>query len=258
MNYGTVQFSAAIATVDTGDAGPEPDIMPLSGYVDFVPSRVVTYNEASGGLLILGTISAGLDANGVLRDPEGNPSITLIASDSPELSHQGWTWEAWIRLNGMSAIGPYPFVLHGGDTVNLGLQAPLEISNGVAILRGPKGDPGPSGSAVGGAVTTVNGKSPNVSGNVDIAAADIGVTGATAAVAGLIRTAGDLAGTSTSPTVPNRIWPIDNLAGTNPNRPNTQATIAWIAKDNNRPAGGATKSGGAYAAAQGDLGFFQA
>lgn len=254
MNYGTVVFSANIATSDTADAGPEPDIMPISGYVDFVPSRVVTYNDATSGLLVLGRITAGIDANGVMRDPDGNPSVTLIASDSPELSHKGWTWEAYIRLNGLGEIGPYPFILHSGETVYLGNQAPLEISNGVAILRGPPGPPGPPGEAVGAAVTSVNGKQ----GVVVITAGDLSIGDATAAVAGLVRLSGDLGGTAAAPTVPNRIRPLNNLDGTNPPRPNTQATIAWIAADTNRPAGGGSTAGGAYQAAPGDLGFFRA
>jgi hypothetical protein len=249
VNYGTVEFAASIATVDTGDAGPEPDIIPVSGYVKFVPSRVITYNDATGSLIVLDNVTVGIDAEGVMRDPDGNDSVTLVASDSPELSHQGWTWEAYISLNARDPIGPYPFVLDGGETVQLGLHAPLEISNGIAILRGPPGPEGPEGPPGSGAVDSVNG----LTGTVNLTAASVGVADATSGAAGLVRLAGDLAGTATTPTVPLRIVPVYNFTNTDPARPNTQASVLFVCPDADRPATNGSKSGGTYAGAEGDF-----
>lgn len=248
MNYGQVTFAASLATVDSADAGPEPDIIPVSGYVDFVPSRVVTYSDELGRVIVLAPVTAGLDADGVMRDPEGNPSVALIAADDPSLSHQGWTWEGYLRLNGVDPVGPYPFVLHTGETVNLGLQAPLEISNGIAILRGPRGEKGDKGDFGSGAVESVNGKTGVV--NLDL--------GDFTGTSDLVHIGGDIQGTPTNPTIPNRLFPINNLNGANPNRPNTTATAVWIADNGNRPAANGTSAGGAYAAAEGDIGLFRA
>lgn len=246
MNYGQVVFAAKIATVDSGDAGPEPDITPVTGYIDFIPSRVVTYADDLGSLLVIGSVTAGLDADGVMRDPDGNASVTLIASDSPELSNQGWTWEGYLRLNGVDEqIGPYPFVLNGGATVNLALQAPLEISNGIAILRGPRGEKGEKGDTGTSAVESVNGRT----GVIVLAPEDVGLADA-------VRIGGDISGTPSNPTVPLRYFPINNLDGSNPSRPATTANAIWLAADGNRPAPNGSTAGGAYAAAEGDLGAF--
>jgi hypothetical protein len=251
VNYGTVEFAASIATVDSGDAGPEPDIIPVSGYVKFVPSRVVTYNDASGTLLVLAPIQVGIDAEGVMRDPDGNASVTLIAADSPELSHQGWTWEAYISLNDVDPIGPYPFVLNGGENVPLGLHAPVEISNGVAILRGPPGPEGPEGPpGPGGSVDSVNGEQ----GDVVLTAADIGIGNATAAALGLIQLAGMLGGTATAPTVPSAVRFVINFSGSDtPARPAHAGMVVWVTTVGNQPAGNGNTGGGSYAMAEGDL-----
>jgi hypothetical protein len=254
MNYGQVIFSAHVATVDTaGDIGPEPDIVPLTGYVDFIPSRVVTYVDGSG-LVVLPKVTAGIDDQGVLRDAEGNAGITLIAADSPELSHKEWTYEAYIRLNGIDAVvGPYFFVLHSGEIHNLGLDAPAEMSNGIAILRGPAGPPGPPGTGGGGgggAVESVAGKT----GAVTLVPADVGIAAATSTTAGLVKASGDVvAAADGGLNVPSRVVPVPNFDNSNPARPNTQATVLWITPDANRPATNGSKSGGAYAAAEGDL-----
>ena len=50
--------------------------------------------------------------------------------------------------------------------------------------------------------------------------------------------------------------PIYNLDNSDPFRPNTQATVLWVTPNADRPATNGTKSGGAYAAAEGDLGVF--
>jgi hypothetical protein len=251
MNYGTVEFAASIATVDSGDTGPEPDIIPATGYVKFVPSRVVTYNDDTGSLIVLAPIQVGIDAEGVMRDPDGNDSVTLIASDSPELSHQGWTWEAYISLNDVDPIGPYPFVLNGGENVPLGLHAPVEISNGVAILRGPPGPEGPEGPpGPGGSVDSVNGEQ----GDVELTAADIGIGPASASAQGLMRLAGMIGGTPDNPQVPSAIRFVLNFSNTDtPARPAHAGMVVWVTFVANQPAGNGSTAGGTYAMAEGDL-----
>lgn len=254
MNYGQVRYAASLATADSTDAGPEPDIVPLTGYVDFVPSIQVTYSDDLGRQLFLGTVTAGLDANGVLRDAEGNDTVTLIASDSPELSRQSWTYEAYIRLNGLDPVGPYPFALESGDVVDLGMQAPLIISQGIVILRGPAGPEGPQGppGEAGGTIDSVNGQT----GVVTLDAADVGVTNATTTTPGLVQIGGagkDVQGTATDLTVPLRVYPLFNVDNSDPVRPNTQATVLYVTPTTDQPALNGTKSGGTYALAHLDL-----
>ena len=255
MNFGQVQFAAAIATIDTtGDADFEPDIIPVTGYVEFIPSRVVTYSDILGRTLILGPQRFGVDNEGIMKDPNGNDTVVLIASDSPELSHQGWSYEAYISLNGVDPIGPYPFVLHKDDFINLGNQAPVDITNGVAILRGPPGPEGPAGPpGGGGGVDSVNGKT----GAVTLTAGDVGVVNASSTVNGLLRLAGDLTGTATSPKVKNKLAVVVATSTTDtPTRPATSETAGgavFITPDSNRPATNGTAAGGAFAAAAWDI-----
>lgn len=148
LAYERVTHRISRQTSDRGDVDDLPDRVPVGGFITFRPSREVVY-DIGGGVAetkILDPVRAGYDADGVLRDGQGNPWVALVAHDSPGLSHQGWTWEATLQLRGAPAVGPFPFLLSIGQPVDLTRYAPVHISNGVAIIRGPEGKPGDPGT----------------------------------------------------------------------------------------------------------------
>ncbi len=86
-------------------------------------------------------------------------TVTLNATDDPDVSPTGWTWVAHLRVDG-ELVTSFPFHLASGSSINLATEAPVDTSTGTPILRGPKGDPGDGGSGGGGggAVDSVNGR----------------------------------------------------------------------------------------------------
>lgn len=86
LQYGRVtgRFTAIIG--DSADAGSNPDAVPMSGSVTFTPlvSGPVQVPGAIPPQVVVPTpIVATLDANGDLTDAQGNPGVTLMASDGP-------------------------------------------------------------------------------------------------------------------------------------------------------------------------------
>lgn len=84
------------ATVDSGDAGREPDATPLAGATVLLTPSVqhVGYTGATPVVMALAPIQLTLDANGVLRDQAGQVGVTLLASDQANGTPALWTWEA--------------------------------------------------------------------------------------------------------------------------------------------------------------------
>lgn len=117
--YGSVEFTGRAYAQDDTDPDGLPTLVPLRGYVDFVPGRRTTYDTESGELVVLETIVAGIDENGRLRDGNGNPTVQLVAANSPDLMHRDWPYHAYLRLIGEERQGPFSFVLASGETVDV-------------------------------------------------------------------------------------------------------------------------------------------
>jgi hypothetical protein len=90
--------------------------------------------------------AAAPDPRTVVLDREQltGESVTLNATDDPDVTPTGWTWVAHLRLAGQ-LVASFPFDLPSGAALDLAELAPVPESRGVTIVRGPVGDTGPAG-----------------------------------------------------------------------------------------------------------------
>jgi hypothetical protein len=127
------------ASLDTDNL---PDVHGIEGTVTFTPSvpvQLVSEQPRSRWLAIQ-PFRYGYDANGVLRDGQGNDGVDLITTDSPGLSRQDWTWVASFSLNDGITRAPFTFRLPAGPAVDLSDLAPVQQSAGMAVTRGLPGE----------------------------------------------------------------------------------------------------------------------
>jgi hypothetical protein len=150
LAYGTVTWTAVQPVADTTDPDALPDPVPVTGTVTFTPSAsVLLATGAPPVTVIAAPLTYQLADDGTLRDPAGNPGVTLVATDSPGVTPTGWTWTASYRLNNGLARGSFSFALPAGETVDLTTVAPVTGSGGTPVIQGPpgpQGDPGPAGT----------------------------------------------------------------------------------------------------------------
>lgn len=147
VQYGTVSWTAVAPVADGADVDGLPDAVPVAGTVTFTPSATVLLATGDAPVTVLSVpVTYTLDADGVLRDSQGRAQISLVATDSAGLNPTGWTWRADYRLSPVDGQavqrGSFSFALPAGTNVDLTTVAPVASSNGVAIIRGEKGDPG--------------------------------------------------------------------------------------------------------------------
>lgn len=149
LRYGQVKWAAVSAHADSAsDPDALPDAIPVTGSVTFTPSaRVFLIIDDNPVTVIATDVTYQLGDDGVLRDSQGNDTVTLLANDSPYTTPTGWTWIVSYRLNNGLARGAFPFKLSAGEIVDLTRVSPVSASGGVPIIQGPQGDPGPSGSS---------------------------------------------------------------------------------------------------------------
>lgn len=134
VSYGTVvgKFIRAVgagSTPGSGDTG-----VPLDGLsVEFSPSTTVFRNQtASTPVTILADpIKATTNAQGVLVGPNGDPGVELIATDDPDLTPAGWTWN--VRIAGPGVVSRFAFLLPGDTTVDLASVIPVPSNPGADI-----------------------------------------------------------------------------------------------------------------------------
>lgn len=141
LNHGQVSFRGVRVVTDTSfDLDSLPDLKPLGGYIDFIPSRSTNYDKGNGTLVVIQPVTAGLDASGVMRDGQSNQTVTLVSPLSPDLLYQDWTWLARFRLTNAN-IEPVVFNLAVGQTKNLANEAKLmslvvEVSSTFLVING--------------------------------------------------------------------------------------------------------------------------
>jgi lysophospholipase L1-like esterase len=90
--------------------------------------------------------AAAPDPRTVVLDREQltGETVTLNATDDPDVTPTGWTWVAHLRLDDQ-LIASFPFDLPTGAELDLAELAPVPESRGVTIVRGPAGAAGPAG-----------------------------------------------------------------------------------------------------------------
>lgn len=105
---------------------------PIVGSITFAPSVVAVLATAAKRIVLSVPREVTLDANGAF-------SITIPATDDPDMNPTGWTYTVTENFpNGRSYSVPAPMNV----TSDLATLAPVPSSVGNAIVRGPQGDPG--------------------------------------------------------------------------------------------------------------------
>lgn len=125
FTYGTVTGTILL---------PGEDSPPAKGVIYVRPEAIVLLGEE---VVVPREMSVELDNTGSF-------SWSGIASDSPDITPQGFTYSMRIKVPGVK-LAPFSFLLPTGVTLELEEIIPVLASPGVIITRGPKGDPGPAG-----------------------------------------------------------------------------------------------------------------
>lgn len=129
---------AGLSTVTVTGTYTHPDGAPFAGRIIFRPEPEVL-TSAAHGTLILGDTETVLDNNGQF-------TLTLLATDDPDVTPVGWTYrvvERWYDAPGRD----YPLALPAATpTVDLADIAPTAPSVGeYTVVTGPAGPTGPKG-----------------------------------------------------------------------------------------------------------------
>lgn len=154
LTHGTVTGRYLSPIADGLDADSAPDAVAVNGTATFIPSiKSAQVTGVAGNSYTLLPIPIECKVvDGRLIGPDGSPEVRLVATDS-DTNPSGWTYLVKFSLvAGSVRVSPpeFSFELPAGTTVDLSLAAPVTSSNGVAIVRGPKGDKGDPGTGGGG------------------------------------------------------------------------------------------------------------
>lgn len=163
LTFGTVIGRYTASGPDTtGDADYEPEALPLTGTIEFVPnagSLVVNTGDAGAGgytAFVLRTLTATLDPQGYITFG-GNQGIVLTATDDPAATPNGWTYTAKFHLKDVFGaavtIPDLPFQVPGGSTLSLPSLAPVTANAGTVTIQGAQGPKG-TGLQIDGVVAT--------------------------------------------------------------------------------------------------------
>lgn len=129
-----------LSTVTVSGTYKRPNGTPFIGKLTFRPEPAILTSGAYG-TLVLGTVDAVLDTNGTF-------TVSLLATDDPDVAPTGWTYRVTERWN--SAPGRnYPLSLPAAaPTVDIADVAPTAPSEGeYVVITGPAGPTGPQGPA---------------------------------------------------------------------------------------------------------------
>ncbi|MET9813163.1 polysaccharide deacetylase family protein [Streptomyces sp. NPDC006355] len=158
-----------LSTVTVTGTYLHPDGRPYTGRLVFRPEPEVL-TSAVHGTLVIGDVE-------VVLDNAGQFTVSLLATDDPDVTPAGWTYrvtERWYDTPGRS----YPLALPAAaSTVDIADVAPTALAEGEYVVvtgpagpqgpAGPKGDPGDPATNL---VQSVNGEQ----GAVTLNAADVG------------------------------------------------------------------------------------
>lgn len=164
-----------LATVTVTGTYKHPDGAPFTGRLTFRPEPAILTSGAHG-TLILGEVEALLNTDGAF-------TITLLATDDPDVTPTGWTYqvtERWYDAPGRSYPIALPLAAPAVDIADIAPTAPAEGQYVVVTgPTGPQGEPGPVGPAGPAGATGQTG--PAGATGATGATGSAGATGATGA-----------------------------------------------------------------------------
>jgi hypothetical protein len=134
-----------LSTVTVTGTYTHPDGAPFTGKVLFTPEPAIL-TSATHGVLILGTVEATAVA--------GVVSVTLLATDDPDVTPSGWTYlvqERWYNAPGrtypISLPAAAPAVDLSGIAPTAAAEGDYVVVTGPAGPQGEQGEPGATGAA---------------------------------------------------------------------------------------------------------------
>jgi len=130
-NVGTGTVTVSIID-STGD--PEPGKAIFTP--EFTQNRDVTSTPKV--LITKEEVPATIDEN-------GQATVTLMATDDPDLNPTAFTWKVRFELASKRTLAGFSFALPAGATVDLASAAPIGSSGGTLITQGPPGVGVPTG-----------------------------------------------------------------------------------------------------------------
>jgi hypothetical protein len=128
-----------LSTVTVSGTYKHPDGTAFKGKLIIVPEPAILTSGAHG-TFILGTIEATLDA-------DGDVSVTLLATDDPDVEPSSWTYrviERWYDAPGRSYPLSLPAAAPVVDLADVTPTAPAEGE--YVVVTGPAGPQGPPGA----------------------------------------------------------------------------------------------------------------
>lgn len=142
--YGTIRWTTTGIAEDSTDPDDLPQSEAINGTVTFTPQASdIRYTGPGEPLTILPRPETYEIKSGRLVDQQNRTNVKVVATDSPGTTPQGWTYRVDYQLDDGYTFGSYSGLLvPGGTVVDLTLAMPVGASEGVAVLIGPKGDPG--------------------------------------------------------------------------------------------------------------------
>lgn len=141
LTYGVVKWHAVSAVADTSlDPDALPNAVPVSGKVTFTPSATVLLSMGDEAVTVMATaVTYNMGPDGILRDAQGNDGVTLLATDSPNVTPINWTWNVSYQLDSGAARGAFDFSLVTAAVIDLTRIAPVAASGGVPVIQGTPG-----------------------------------------------------------------------------------------------------------------------
>jgi hypothetical protein len=132
--YGTITFRGAKQIADTADdADRYPDLIPSAGTVTFTPNVTYFKNLAMPVTFVTEPIVGTLDANGDMRDSQGQLGVVLVSSDNPDISPRNWTYSVVMTVGGRT-LPSFNISVEGGTTKDLTTLMPAAISAGTVVI----------------------------------------------------------------------------------------------------------------------------
>lgn len=162
LPYGTVGGRFLFVDQDKADVDTDPDYLVVYGVVKFSCSVPIIRAASQSVSLIPLVFEATFDSEGYLvpvDDTTLTRGLKLPAGDSTVYNPSGFTWKVEFDIL-ESATGnrinldPFYILVKEGVVHDLVNEIPVTESEGVAIVRGEKGDPGDLVTSFSGGNTT--------------------------------------------------------------------------------------------------------
>src|SRR6188768_18462 len=146
LTYGTVVGRFLHIVEDSADSDTTADAIAPLGTVTFRAEAdflLDAWDDDSPATILPAPVVCTIDGTGQLVDDQGNPGVSLLATDGPTVPVD-FTYQVTIAMYGTPAR-TFSIYLPGGTTVNLTQVQPVTSSSGKVIVPGPKGDKGDKG-----------------------------------------------------------------------------------------------------------------